>query len=116
MKSALLYKGIGSDPNFDKVNLCKWFEVLITNCSAFVDECLGDIAIKEVVWSSLLMDVLKKMKNKMENIERILKNPDYFERFSYKNCPQFGGVIVSSGSDTFPSTLLIASVLSFQYR
>ena len=116
METTSLYKGIGSSLHTDKVNLCKWFEVLITNCSGFVDECLGDIAIKEVVWSSLLMDVLKKMKNKMENIERILKNPDYFEGFSYKNCPQFGGVIVSSGSDTFPSTLLIASILSFQYR
>jgi len=114
MKSASLLKGIGTNPHNDKVNLCKWFEVLITNCSDFVDECLGDIAIKEVVWSSLLMEVLKKMKRQMERIERILKNPAYFEGFSYKNCPQFGGV-VSSASYDFPSNLLIASILSFQY-
>jgi len=112
MKMTSLYEGIGSSPHTDKVNLCKWFEVLMTDCSGFVDECLEDIAIKEVVWSSLLMEVLETMKNQMKQIERKLKNPDYFGDFSYKNCPQFGGVI-SSASSIFPSSLLITSFLSF---
>ena len=107
-----MYKDIGYDPHTDKVNLCKWFEVLITNCSGLVDECLGDIAIKEVVWSSLLMERLEAMKRQMEDIERIREDPDYFGGFSYKNCPQFGGVI-SSASSIFPSSLLITSFLSF---
>ena len=112
METTSLYKGIGSSLHTDKVNLCKWFEVLMTDCSGFVDECLEDIAIKEVVWSSLLMEVLETMKNQMKQIERTLKNPDYFGDFSYKNCPQFGGVI-SSASSIFPSSLLITSFLSF---
>jgi len=40
---------------FDKT-ICQRFENFVTNCSALIGECLGDVSIKEVVLSKLLRD------------------------------------------------------------
>lgn len=79
-------------PYEKKVVLCKAFEKLVVDCSDLVDECLGNVAMKEIVWSSLLKHVLRYMLYDMDKIMEE-KGKDYFGNFTYNQCPKFGGKI-----------------------
>ena len=82
-----------------KMGLCRPFKTLIENCSIPVDECIGNIAVKEVVMSELLKMVIEKTDHVREITER-LTTPDLFGSFTYDDCVIFGGDIAGASSTT----------------
>jgi len=82
-----------------KMGLCRPFKTLLENCSVPVDECIGNIAVKEIVMSELLKMIIKKIDNIIKIAER-LTTPDLFGSFTYNDCVIFGGDIAGASSTT----------------
>ena len=77
------------DPTKAKMGLCNAFKHLIQNCSIPIGQCIGNIAIKEVVMAEFLKDTRLRNRSYMGNNKNI--DPVYFGNFTYKDCKLFGG-------------------------
>ena len=91
-----------------KIELCKPFKTILENCSIPINECIGDIAVKEIVMAHVLKEMVVKTKRAMEIVEKHT-SPQYFGDFSYDDCVIFGGDVAGA---TFVSANLGGIVLS----
>jgi len=91
-----------------KMELCKPFKTILVNCSIPINECIDNIAVKEVVMAQVLKEMEAKIKQAMEIVDQHT-SPNYFGDFSYADCAIFGGDVAGT---TFASANLGCIVLS----
>jgi len=75
-----------------KMQLCKPFKTILENCSIPISECIGTIAMKEIVMAEVLKDLVAESKKTMEMVNNHTQE-DFFGDFSYDDCIIFGGKV-----------------------
>ena len=84
-----------------KMGLCRPFKTLIENCSVPIEECIGDIAVKEVVMTEFLNEMVEDTKSRMKIVEKFT-SPTFFKGFTHEDCVIFGGDVAGAISSSAP--------------
>jgi len=102
------------DMDMDKVKmgLCRPFKTLLENCTIPVDECIGNIAVKELVMSELLKMIIKKTDTAREATET-LTTPGILGSFTYDDCVIFGGDIAGASSTAISWVFIMLPTIIF---
>jgi len=92
-----------------KMQLCKPFKTIIENCTNWT-ECIGDIAIKEIVMSEMLKKMVEETKEIME-IVTTARQPDFFGGFSHHDCTIFGGDVARASLQCSTLRYIVTTVI-----
>ena len=87
------------------------FKTLLENCSVPIGECIGNIAVKEIVMTEYLKMIIERIDLVMEIAEKHT-TPGIFGGFTYDDCEIFGGNIagVSSTSASWVHIIVLTMV------
>jgi len=90
-----------------KIELCKPFKTILENCTILMDRCIGNIAIKEIVMTEVLKNMVAKSKKAIQAVNKT--QTDFLANFTYNNCVIFGGEV--AGAPLHSATLRYVLVL-----
>ena len=96
------------DLDVAKMGLCRGFKTLLENCSNPIGECIGNIAVKEILMAEYLKVMVPKLDYVIEFVEKSI--PHFFGGFTYDDCSVFGGEI--AGSSFLSASLLQIVVIA----
>ena len=96
-----------------KMGLCRPFKTLFENCSIPIGECIGNIAVKEIVMTEYLKMIIERIDLVMEIAEKHT-TPGIFGGFTYDDCEIFGGNIAGVSS-TYASWVHITVLTMVSY-
>jgi len=91
-----------------KIELCKPFKTILQNCTILMDRCIGNIAIKEIVMTEVLKNMVAESKKAIEKANKAQTN--FLANFTYDNCVIFGGEV--AGAPLHSATLGYVLVLT----
>jgi len=96
-----------------KMQLCKPFKTIMENCTDLMSECIEDIAIKEIVLTDVLKNMVASVKDEMEVVDKF--HPDLLADFTYDDCVIFGGDVARATyhSATLAHIMVIPFIVSY---
>ena len=101
------------DLDVAKMGLCRGFKTLLENCSIPIGECIGNIALKEILMAEYLKVMVTKVDNVIEFVEKNI--PNFFGGFTYDDCAIFGGEIAGSSSVSGSLVQIVATTMACYY-
>merc|ERR1712179_359385 len=94
MRHGVINQAENRDIDRVKIELCKPFKTILQNCTILMDRCIGNIAIKEIVMTEVLKNMVAESKKAIKKANEA--QTDFLANFTYDNCVIFGGEVAGA--------------------